>query len=512
MGKSSTTKASAPPRPSGVVPRPPSTKKSKTNSKGRRSAVAALERTSGAASSMAILGGETGAVDRSARIAAGKALRKVVPRDSHGDWAPSPERIDPVTILQLQARSRVADLIPIRYGRMMESAFGFFRGAAAGMAADLASSPVTGLMTQACGDAHLLNFGAFGTPERRLIFDVNDFDESLPAPWEIDLKRLAASFMVASRSKDLPDEIGAKAILGVVRSYASSMQRFAGMRTLDAWYSSVDADRVTTLSADLHSDADTEARVVKAISRARSHDLQQAIGKLTEVVDGRRRIVDQLPLIGHVPGADEMGRMQVLLSAYRESLSDDHNHLLDRYQLVDAAARSSASAALAPAAGSRCSTAVGATTRSCCRSKKRSGPCSSPSGARRRTAARGVASSRASGSCRRPATCSSAGPTTTSPVSTTTGASSANMKFSVNVAAQPTPTFLMYGDLCGVSLARAHARAGDAAALSGYLGKGDELGRALGRFAVSYADQNALDHEALVQAVADGHIEAIPGV
>ncbi len=177
--------------------------KTKASEKAGRAGVVALERVSGAAAATGALGGATGAVDRADRIDAGRAMRKEVPRSSHGDWRAAGDRPDPVAVLVAQGQSRVPDLLPIRYGRMAESPFGFFRGAAAGMAADLASTPTTGITVQLCGDGHLVNFGGFGTPERRLIFDVNDFDETLPGPWEWDLKRLGASFAVAARSEGL---------------------------------------------------------------------------------------------------------------------------------------------------------------------------------------------------------------------------------------------------------------------------------------------------------------------
>ena len=249
---------------------------------------------------------------------------------------PAADRPDPVGVLIAQGESRVQDLLPIRYGRMAESPFGFFRGAAAVMAADLAGTPNTGIAVQLCGDGHLVNFGGFGTPERRLIFDVNDFDETLPGPWEWDLKRLGASFAVAARSKGFDDRHAKNAVERVALSYADALTRLASMPTLDAWYWSIDTDEVA-VADDCLGDAKTKRRVDKAIARAHAHDNLQAVDKLTEVVDGHRRIVDQLPLVGHVPGDDEMDRIGALFDGYRASLPDDHRHLLDRFQLVDAA-------------------------------------------------------------------------------------------------------------------------------------------------------------------------------
>src|SRR5882757_3095140 len=238
--------------------------------KAKRARVAALDRPYGAASADAVLGGKTGTIDRADRIAAGRALRKDVPRDAHGDWQPAPDRPDPVEVLVAQGKSRVPELLPIRYGRMAESQFGFFRGAAAGMAADLASTPSSGLTVQLCGDGHLVNFGGFGTPERRLIFDVNDFDETLPGPWEWDLKRLGASFAVAARSKGLSDEVGRGAVLRLTLAYAGLLAGFATTPTLDAWHWSVDTDLVAAMAAAV-GDAETQSLFDKAIARAHAH-------------------------------------------------------------------------------------------------------------------------------------------------------------------------------------------------------------------------------------------------
>jgi uncharacterized protein (DUF2252 family) len=305
------------------------------SAKSGRAGAAAFGRTARAAEAAGMLGG-TGAIDRADRIAAGRALRKEVPRSSHGDWEVAAGRPDPVAVLVAQGESRVAELLPIRHGRMAESPFGFFRGAAAGMAADIASTPRTGIMVQLCGDAHLVNFGGFATPERRLIFDVNDFDETLPGPWEWDLKRLGASFAVAARAKGLRDEVGEAAVLRMTLSYAYLLAGFATTPTLDAWYWSIDTDVVGAIAAAV-GDAATQSIFDQAIARAHAHNNLQAVNKLTAVVDGHRRIVDQLPLVGHVGGDDDIDRMQSLLDGYRANRPDDVRHLLERFTLVDAA-------------------------------------------------------------------------------------------------------------------------------------------------------------------------------
>jgi uncharacterized protein (DUF2252 family) len=475
--------------------------------KSGRAGAAAFERTARAAEATGTLGDNRGTIDRADRIAAGRALRKEVPRNSHGDWAPTADRPDPVAVLLAQCESRVPDLLPIRHGRMAESPFGFFRGAAAGMAADLASTPTTGMRVQLCGDAHLVNFGGFATPERRLIFDVNDFDETLPGPWEWDLERLGASFAVAARAKGLPDKVGEAAVLRMTLSYANLLANFATTPTLDAWHWSIEADFVSAMAAAV-GDAETRDLIDHAIARAHAHNNLQAVNKLTAVVDGRRRIVDQLPLVGHVGGDDDIDRMQSLLEGYRVSLPDDIRHLLDRFKLADAARKVVGVGSV----GTRCWIALlegaGVDDPLILQIKEAQASVLEPhlgrsaydnharrvvEGQRLMQAASdfflGWTHDRSSGvdyywrNLR-------------------------DMKVSADVNALPTSTFFNYAELCGGTLARAHARSGDAAAISGYLGKGDVFGKALGRFATSYADQNALDHAALIEAISDGRVTA----
>jgi uncharacterized protein (DUF2252 family) len=458
-----------------------------------------------------VLGGATGGIDRADRIGAGRALRKEVPRSSHGDWEPAEDRPDPVAVLEAQGKSRVAELLPIRYGRMAESPFGFFRGAAASMAADLASTPATGIRVQLCGDGHLVNFGGFATPERRLIFDVNDFDETLPGPWEWDLKRLGASFMVGARAKGLSDDMGQTAVLRMALSYADLLAGFATMPTLNAWYWSVDADRTAAIVAKV-GDARTQGRFDKAVARAHAHDNLQAVNKLTTIVDGHRRIVDQLPLVGHVPGDDELDRMQELLDGYRASLPDDVAQLVSRFKLVDAARKVVGVGSV----GTRCWIALleggAADDPLLLQIKEAQASVLEPHVGRsayRNHARRVVEGQR----LMQAASDLFLGWTHDD----TSGVdyywrNLRDMKVSADVNAQPTNTFLAYAELCGVTLARAHARSGDAAAISGYLGKGGAFGKALGRFAVAYADQNARDHAALVEAIQDGRLPCDPDV
>jgi uncharacterized protein (DUF2252 family) len=455
--------------------------------------------------------GHTGMVDRSVRREVGRALRKQVPRAAHGEWQPPAGRADPVALLQAQGEGRVPDLLPIRYGRMAESPFGFFRGAAVVMAADLAGTPSTGLHVQVCGDGHLVNFGAFGTPERRLIFDVNDFDETLPGPWEWDVKRLAASFVVAARAKSLTADDATNAVQRVALSYAATLTRLASLPTLAAWYWSIDAEGAKDLFV-ASADAETLRRVDKAIARAHARDMFQAVDKLTEVVDGQRRIVDQLPLVGHVPGDDELGRMRELFESYRASVSDELNHLLDRFQLVDAA---------------RKVVGVGSVGTRCWIALLDGGGDDDPLLLQVKEAEASVLEHHLGAS-----TYDNHGRRVVEGQRLMQAASDIflgwtrdessgsdyywrqlrDMKFSADIAGQPLDTFLTYAELCGVTLARAHARSGDAAAIAGYVGKGSDFGNALARFAAAYADQNERDHAALRQAVADGTVPAEPDV
>jgi len=471
--------------------------------------VATLARVADAA--IAARGGRTGVVEREDRRAWGRARREEVPREVNGEWAPAAGRPDPVAVLQAQGETRVQDLLPIRYGRMAESPFGFFRGAAAVMAADLAGTPNSGIPVQLCGDGHLVNFGGFATPERRLIFDVNDFDETLPGPWEWDLKRLGASFAVAARAKGLDDKDAQNAVARVALSYANALTRLASVSTLDAWYWSVDTD-VLSMVTSAAGDAVTRKRADKAIARAQAHDRLQAVDKLTEVFDGQRRIVDQLPLVGHVPGDDEMDRISALFAGYRESLSDDLRHLLDRFQLTDAA---------------RKVVGVGSVGTRCWIALLDGGGDDDPLILQVKEAETSVLEAHL-----QPSVFENHGRRVVEGQRLMQAASDLflgwtrdptgghdyywrqlrDMKASADIDGQPLNAFLTYADLCGVTLARAHARSGDAAAISGYVGKGNVFAKALARFATTYADQNERDHAALQQAIKDGRVPAEAGV
>src|SRR5215213_3195694 len=268
----------------------------------------------------------------------GRVARRVVSRSTHGEWAPSPDRPDPVDLLEAQDSDRIPDLIPIRYSRMMASPFAFMRGSAIVMARDLASTPRTGIQAQLCGDAHLLNFGAYASPERALLFDLNDFDETLPGPWEWDVKRLAASFVVAGRENGFDAADCREAAQASVASYRQRMTDFSEMGELEVWYSRVSEDDVRRMISDAKARKRTAKKVNRTVRKAHGHDSLQALSKLTKIVDGRRTIIDDPPLLVRIPEGDEI-RVQVnaILESYKRTLQEDRRHLLDRYRFVDTA-------------------------------------------------------------------------------------------------------------------------------------------------------------------------------
>jgi hypothetical protein len=278
------------------------------------------------------------------RAARGKAARAEVPRQTHGESVPSPQRPDPVDLLEDQAQTRVRELVPIRYGRMLVSPFAFYRGAAAVMAADLADFPRTGLHAQLCGDAHLSNFGVYAAPDRRLVFSLNDFDETLPGPFEWDVKRLAASFAVAGRDRGFGPKVRARINAAVGRSYRKSMRRFASMRNMDLWYARIDVEELVREFA-AYGTAAQRKRLEKDVNHARTKDSLRAFAKLTRPVDGEPRIVSDPPLIVPVEELVEVGTEDAiheafrrLIRTYRRTLADDRRRLLERFRYAASAA------------------------------------------------------------------------------------------------------------------------------------------------------------------------------
>jgi uncharacterized protein (DUF2252 family) len=457
------------------------------------------------------------------RAARGRAARAEVPRSSHADFTPRPGRPDPVELLATQAETRVPELVPIRYGRMMSSAFAFYRGAALIMASDLAGSPQSGLHVQLCGDAHLSNFGVFASPERRLVFDLNDFDETLPGPWEWDVKRLAASFAVAGRENGFSDAERRAIVTESVSSYRRAMREFAAMRTLDVWYARLEVDQ---LLAEMRGEMKKGMmrRTEQTLGKARTRDSLAAYSKLTEIVDGEPRIAADPPLIVPVRDLTDLpnGREQLVeslhdtLRRFRESLQNDRRVLLEQFRVVDLAHKVvgvgsvGTRAWIALMAGrdgedplflqfkeAQSSVLEGFTAASAYKnhgervvSGQRLMQASSDIFLGWFTVDQGL-----DGRSR-----------------DFYGRQLKDWKGSYDASAAVPKGMALYARICGWTLARAHARSGDRIAIGSYLGSGDAFDRAIAVFSETYADQNQRDHEALTAAAAEGRITARTGI
>ncbi|MER7818500.1 DUF2252 domain-containing protein [Streptomyces sp. NPDC096153] len=435
----------------------------------------------------------------------GRAVRKEVPRSSHGRWIPAADRPDPLAVLEAQARTREPDLVPVRYGRMAVSPFTYLRGAPAVMAADLAVQRNTGLRVQLCGDAHLLNFGVFASPERTLLFDLNDFDETLPGPFEWDVKRLVASVAVAARDNGEPDAGARRAARAAAESYRLSLRRLSGLGELDVWYERISAEDLVPLVRDLE-----RARIETQLAKARRRTSLQALEKLTEVVGGRRRIVQDPPLLEAVAGLDAAS-VRKILSDYRSTLPEDRRVLLDRYRFVEAARKVVGVGSV----GTRCFVALmtGRDTEDPLFLQIKEAQRSVlephlPKSAYRHQGQRVVAGQRL---------LQAASDIFLGWVSGPGGRhfywrQLRDMKGSADVATM-SPTLLRdYAALCGRALARAHARSGERIAIAAYLGASDTFDRAMADFAMAYADRTVEDHQALRAAIESGAVEATPGV
>ncbi len=457
------------------------------------------------------------------RAAKGKAARAEVPRDSHAVFDPPPDRPDPIALLEEQAASRVPELVPVRYGRMMASPFSYYRGAALPMAADLATTPVSGLAVQACGDAHLSNFGVFGSAERRLVFDVNDFDETLPGPWEWDVKRLAASLEVAARSNGFSGKQRRAIVAATVASYRLAIRGFARMTNLEVWYAHADIEQLRA-QFDPRLGARQRRAVDKGMAKARTSDSMQAVDKLTRLVDGRPRIISDPPLIVPIDQLtpDEMDRAGMeaqvadLLGKYRRTLETDRRVLLEQFGFCDLARKVVGVGSV----GTRCWIVLmlGRDTTDPLFLQVKEAEASVLSryvGASRyaNQGQRVVAGQRLMqassdiflGWQRNPAGFD--GKARDFYVRQLR-----DWKFSVDIDAMVPRGMGLYGELCGWTLARAHARSGDRIAIAAYLGASDAFDQAVTQFAAAYADQNERDHQALVDAVASGRIVAEQGL
>ena len=455
------------------------------------------------------------------RTARGKAERAEVPRSAHAAWEPGPNRRDPVELLEQQAQTRVPELVPIRYGRMLVSPFTFFRGAAYLMASDLSDGPRTGLHAQLCGDAHLSNFGAYAAPDRRLVVSVNDFDETLPGPFEWDVKRLVASFAVAGRDRGFDDRERAAINLTVTRSYREAMQEFAGMRNLELWYARLDVDEVIQRFGQALSRKELK-RLDQNLAKTRAKDSLKAFSKLTELVDGEPRIASDPPILVAieelVPPA-ELHRVdeaiRSVIRSYRRSLAGDRRRLLESYRYVHAARKvvgvgsvgtrawivlmlgrdgndplflqlkEAQASVLEPFLGK--STYYNHGQRVVEGQRLMQSASDIMLGWIRLEAFDGVTRDFYMRQLW-------------------------DQKGSALVELMQPPVMNAYARVCGWTLAKAHARSGDRIAISAYLGKGDAFDRALASFAETYADQNERDYRALQEAVASGRVAAETGV
>jgi len=437
------------------------------------------------------------------RLAGGKALRARVPRKSHAEWKAPSSRPDPIDLLRQVDRGRVAELLPIRYARMRASPFGFFRGAAALMASDLSKTPGTGLRVQACGDCHVGNFGGFGSPERRLVFDINDFDETLPAPWEWDVKRLAASIVLASRELGLNESHCADAARSAVRSYRENMREYAGMHALDVWYSHLDAE-ILVEGAKTAAAKKRWRRIEKA---AEHETADHVFPRITDVEKGRRRIVDQPPLVYHPPQMARIGKhLRDMFERYRRTLPEERRVILDRYRIIDVARKVVGVGSV----GTRCAVALlmaGKHDPLFLQFKEARASVLEPYAGKSRYENQGervVTGQRMLQS----ASDIFLGWTRDDDGRDYYFRQLRDMRMKIDLTAMSRQDWLEYVALCGLALARAHARTGDPARIAGYLGKSASFDQAIEKFAIAYADQTERDHAALVKAIRAGRLPA----
>ena len=437
------------------------------------------------------------------RRAVGKRLRDTVPRAAHATWRAAAGRKDPLAILHAADVTRQPDLVPLRYGRMLQTPFTFYRGSAGVMAADLASTPTTHIHVQACGDAHLMNFGGFATPERRLIFDINDLDETLPAPWEWDVKRLVASFVLAARSNGLSDRDGRNAAVACARSYRDQMRNFSDMDVLDTWYSRLDEAGYLAMLPK-YQKAVLRKRIAKATVRSSS---ELMFPKLVETTGEQPRIHDAPPTIFHPDKATAAGNLALIrnvLPKYRETLADDRRVLLDRYRLVDAAVKVVGIGSVGTLcmvvlmisdAGHPLFLQVKEANASVLETY--AGKSAYPHHGQRVVEGQRLMQ-----------------PASDLFLGWVTGPENRHfyirqlrdVKLNPLVETYDAEMLSIYARACGWVLARAHAKAGDPWTISGYLGKQDEFDEAMGKFALAYADQAERDHAGLAAAVRAGTI------
>jgi uncharacterized protein (DUF2252 family) len=439
------------------------------------------------------------------RRSTGKARRGSMPRSSHAEWKPPANRADPIDLLTQSNRTRLTHLVPIRYGRMLDSPFTFLRGAAIVMAADLATTPVTGFRAQLCGDAHLRNFGVYASPERHLLFDINDFDETLPGPWEWDLKRLATSFYVAGRCNGFRESDCEEAARSCGRSYRRWMREYSGMSVLDVWYSRVDAESALAVFRQ-----SGRKGLARQLNKARQNNTLQALTKISSVVDGRLQLVEHPPILTHVHD-DGLGQLlRALFRGYLSSLQDDRRQLVERYRFLDFALKVVGIGSV----GTRCFVVL-----------LDSSHHDDPLLLQVKEAQESVLEPYVGHSPYRNhghrVVCGQRVMQATSDIFlgwASLGEHNCyfrilrDMKGAAEIERMSPDDFCDYADLCGWVLARAHARSGDGCLIAGYLGKAEAFDDALAQFAKAYADQTEQDYQALVGAVKSGRIAAEKGV
>jgi uncharacterized protein (DUF2252 family) len=464
--------------------------------------------------------GETPRPTREERVARGKAARVEVPRSSHAEFTPGAKRPDPITLLESQAAARVPELVPIRYGRMAVSPFTFFRGAALPMANDLAGTPRTGLVVQACGDAHLANFGLFASPERNLVFDINDFDETLPGPWEWDVKRLAASLEVAGRDNGFSTKERRGIVVAAVWAYRLAMREFADLTNLEVWYAHAEASAIQQRFEPQLGSA-RRRTLARALAKARTKDNLGTLDRFVGVDGGKPAIIGDPPLIVPVrelvgaPVDEVLRQLRGMLDSYRETLEPERRILLDRYELADFARKVVGVGSVGTRSWMALLLGDGLRDPLFLQAKE-AGPSVLEEFAGRsehdNAGQRVVVGQRLMqavgdiflGWVR---------------VQGFDGQTRdfylrqlRDWKGSAEIATMVPKGMLAYAKLCGWTLARAHARTGDRIAIAAYLGAGPAFDEAVGDFAAAYADQNERDHQSLLDAIASGRIQAESGL
>ena len=440
------------------------------------------------------------------RMTAGRALRESVPRTSHAKWVRPADRSDPIELLKNADRGRLPDLLPIRYRRMQQSPFAFFRGAGALMAADLAATPKTGIRVQACGDCHVSNFGGFASPERRLVFDLNDFDETLHAPWEWDVKRLATSVVLAGRQIGARERHCADAARGAVESYREHMREYAKMRALEVWYSELDAGILIKKAKT----ATAKKYWEQVEGNAKLQTAEHLFPRITDVVKGRPRIIDNPPLVYHPRQMTKLGeRVREMFRRYRLTLPEERRVILDRYQIVDIARKVVGVGSV----GTRCAIVLlmaGQGDPLFLQFKEALPSVLEPYAGKSRYGNHGervVTGQRMLQS----ASDIFLGWTRDDEGHDYYFRQLRDMKMTIDVGDMSKQDWIEYIEMCGWALARAHARTGDAARIAGYLGKNGAFDEAIAKFAVAYADQTERDHAVLVRAIRNRRLPVTVG-